>query len=455
MNLFKMSDSVHDFKVFNKELYIVSNGLYHHNNISLKPVYTYEGDQEYGGFLPIADEIIFYAASDEGGDSYHYLDGKKAQLTENQKSEKMAGCAYVYSTDDRTGTLTSDVNGRTLIIDKPGSIDESSNLIFSRSKLDKLVQCFSSDLIKVWDRKFDSFNDKRYVGSCGQAYFTDKAYIYYQGTKDDLKEVIALSKGDGETLWQYSTHDVITCISQYQDVICLMVGGNLVQLNSDTGEVVSELPSGFVIEKFQAFVRDESYLYATCHVSKEVRIFDANSQILLHTVNIPKPFTTSRLQLPVCYHDGLLINLHSFLPNQVFTTYGVLHINKSEISNSKPITLTGEREPSHNIECLSDDSGEEFYQIMLEESDMDLVERYTEVYVADIASKYARQAYPAETVNKKFGGKIIVSINKGVIENPSEERLDESIKRLKILLTNFWPGAKNGKVNLDISWRWT
>ncbi len=456
MKLIKMPNSINDISEIDGSPYILSNGMYKYENNAVKSLLTFQADSSMGGWIEVEGQHYLRVVDREkyGYRASYDLNGVIVKLRPEQILDRYAGCICIFDYDDCSEVFTSDISKNRVVIEDSSRTDESSNCIFSRSDSDEYVQCFNSDLEKVWECRFEHFNDSSYIGACRQPYFTEKAYIYYQGIKDDQKQVIAINKMNGETLWLYSTTGIITSLSQYEGVTCLMVNGNLIQLDSDTGVVIEELPSGLAANKFQTFIRDDKYLYFTCHVTSEVRIFDARSQCLLHTVKIPAPFTTSRLQLPVCYDDGLLLNLHSRLQHQVFTTYGVLHINKEEIASHETITLTGEKEPNHSVVCLEDANGEDYYEIMLVESDIDLVERFTEVYVADIASKFANQAYPAETLNKRFGGKIIVKIKKEIIKNPDEERLNESIKRLDWLLDGFWPGVKNGKKHLNISWQW-
>ena len=459
MKLFKMPSTVNDISIIGGVAYVISNGLYQFYMSATVPRFTMLASQRCRSiFNANGTTVVNVSNEDKTENIYFSLNGELVELNKDQEVRRIAQCQYVYNSDDWTETLISDLVNNRIVIEEGNTIDESDSLIFSRSDMFEKAQCFNNKLELVWEQCFEHDNDEGYIGSCRQAFFTSKAYIFYQGLKDDQKQIIALDKLTGETLWQHTTSEVITSVSQYQEVTCITVAGKLLQLDSSNGEIIAEVDSGLAPKKFQAFVRDDDYLYFTCYLDHQVRIFNANSLELLHVVNIPDPFSTSRLALPVCFDDGLLIRMRARDSTHATTTFGVLHISKDEIAKGEPIKLDGEIEPQSAIECIRGDDGFDYYQVTLEDANIDLVERFMEVKVLELAAAYANQPFPAETVNKHFGGTIKIKIDKAVLESKTteidENKFHEAIKRLNKNLASFSPGATNGVSDLDISWQW-
>jgi len=448
--IYRFPKPVLDVRDIDGRTLILSGGLYELKGNHLQTVLKLDPDKISGGWQlsekPYGLKVSNPDTLEVEGlvDSY----GEVAELTEEHVKGIKSDCYSIFDDEEYKEILISNLSDKRVEIESPGSLDWFSDCILSRSDSYSNIQCFNFQLDLKWNLTLDDSNDASYFGPCEKVYEYKHMFIFYAGVINTSRRVIAIDKNSGGLLWEYKFEGILTSIHQFKELTCLAVSGKMRQLDSNSGCLVSEIDSGFEEALFQIFVRNENLLYFTSYISAQVTIFRSDNSEKLGVIDLPEPYSTNRLQLPICNGSGFYLPLCGKYPHQISTTYGLLSLKNDEnlILNS---SVLAELESKPDSEVIIQRQGDkEEYMLSLQEVDFDVFERYFEIYVLELASNIASQTFPSDHVNPKFNGKIFIEIPNKYSEGEVRRKLEKSVARLNQQLEYFSAASNDIEVSL-------
>ena len=450
MPIFRLSKPILDVRKIEDRVLFLSDGLYELKEDYLKTVLKFKANQISGGWQFSTKP---YGLKISNADSFEVeslvdLQANTLELKEEHIKGIKSGCYSIFDEDDFKEILISNSSGNRIEIENPSSLDWYTDCILARSDEYSNVQCFDFELNLKWCLKLDDINDADYFGPCGKVYEYGDVFIFYAGVCNDSSRVLAIAKGSGKILWEFSFIGRLTSLYQFEGLTCLAVSGKMLELDSQYGDLVNEIETGLTEEPYQSFVRNEDLLFFTSFKRSEVKIFSEDSKEELSTIKLPEPFTSDRLQLPVCTESDFYLQLSGKYPHQVYTTFGLFTLNNKQVLEcGNSIDITFESKPNSSVETLSTGDSEE-YVITFSEAEFDLFERYFELEVLKIASEFASQPHPSSNVNSRFNGKITVSVPSKYSAGCDREKLDESVERLSEQLQYFSAGSNDIQISI-------
>lgn len=254
------------------------------------------------------------------------------------------------------------------------------------------------------------------------------------GCTDDVAqndgEIISLYKESGETKWvKHFDHEVHSCIVISDRIYA--TGHNLwYVLSAQSGEVIlkGDAELGDHIEGTgNSLWSDGSFLYFSSSHGNLIRIYNEADGKFWGDINMPEGYKVdwAAPSSKDGYHYFKLIGANWA---EQGTVHGVLVTSTEEIKSGTPFNI--EIETYDKIkQSLIETKGE---SLVLEFNEQELgnILRFGQIeankYVVNNTYNLCASMAPdyGQYINKAFNGEVIIKVNKGILEQPMEDRLD-------------------------------
>ena len=323
--------------------------------------------------------------------------------------------------------------------------------IYTREhKNDRDLYCFDLDLNEKWHVSFPSnlgrfnlYNDKPFL--------YNKYIILYVGVEKKTRKdglLCAYSKEDGTEIWCKQINDD-------PDFSCLIDGryymnskGQMLVVNPDTGETITDEPSGFK-DEILIFPYKEK-LIVICKSERCIRVFSNNGKTMIQDIPIPEPYQPIIYDLPVVHDDNIYIILVRLLDMYNVSSYGLLKLTPTV---GEPTIEVKERPPIFMI--TEEENKKTSYTLITSHNDLEEITRHLQIRLQEIMMLYGDQGgMSTEKIDLNHTGKIYIFVDPTELPDNTQDEIrlmvDEVIEWAEGI--NLHPGAgKKYKFQIDVS----
>jgi hypothetical protein len=314
----------------------------------------------------------------------------------------------------------------------------------------KLEECWRVLETGRQSRMFDSNTPKN----------LDDSIIYCAGSDlgttlgdQNCFKVIARYKDTGDLKWQAGFTKYVHSLSLVGNRVYLAHETEMVILDANTGGIIMRKQSGFKNEGYNKIRCIDDKVFFQNTLCNQFKVFDEKNLNTVANIDIPLPYAASPNHGPEKIGGMIYWNLRSNEPSAFDVHHGCLIIDPVELGVSDSYNIELEDKPNIQTQCLQNEEGIDYYQIIVTGENFDDVLRFSEIEVKYVAAMYGTQVYTSGKVNKNFGGKIILKINKDSLNNPDDEKFNILNKRLDIQLEEFYSaGNKQDRCRCQCEW---